>query len=146
MIMRILVIQDKNEKRKFIEVVDNVFPRGLVNSDSYEEIFEKIDKNALFIGAYSDEKPVGYAAIYANDTSSKTAFITKIGVLDYMQGKHIGSGLMNKCIEESKANGMDFIRLEVHNTNTKAIEFYHYCGFEYEKKCSDVSTYLIMKI
>lgn len=143
--MDIFVVTETEEKRKVIEKLDHVFPRGLVRRDNYEEIFGKIDNYAIFIGAYENDEPVGYAAIYANDMESKIAFITMIGVLENMQGKHVGSTLMKRCVEESQKCGMNAIRLEVLNTNTKAIDFYHHSGFEFEKKCSDDSNHLIKR-
>ena len=144
--MSIAIVQNRDEKRKIVEKVDCAFTRGLVRREDYENIFDKIDRHAIFIGAYDNDEPVGYAAIYANDKENKTAFITMIGVLDKMQGKHIGSGLMNMCIEEAKARKMEYIRLEVLNDNIKAINFYYHCGFEYEKQCSEESNHLIKNI
>lgn len=46
--MRIEIIEDDNEKRKFIETIDGAFPRGLVSRDNYEEILSKICKHAVF--------------------------------------------------------------------------------------------------
>ena len=59
--------------------------------------------------------------------------------------KHVGSALMNRCVEETQKCGMNAIRLEVLNTNTKAIDFYHHSGLEFEKRCSDDSNHLIKR-
>lgn len=47
--MRIEIIEDDNEKRKFIETIDGAFPRGLVSRDNYEEILSKICKYAVLL-------------------------------------------------------------------------------------------------
>lgn len=144
--MEIEVINKTEEKRAIIEKCDSAFLEPLSSRDNYEAVFSKIDKYAIFIAAYENNVPVGYAAIYANDKESKTAFISMIGVLEEAQGKHIGSALMKKCVEKAIENDMKNIRLEVLNTNEKAIRFYKHHGFEYEKKCSDTSNHLIKKI
>lgn len=144
--MDILIVKDPGEKRKLIENLDYVFPRGLVRRDNYEEIFDKIDKNAIFIGAYDSSTPIGYAAIYANDVEKKIAYITMIGVATKMQGKRVGRALIKRCFEESKNCGMVAIRLEVLNTNTKAINFYRHHGFEFEKNSTNNSIFFIKKL
>lgn len=65
--MRIEIIEDNNEKRKFIEAIDGAFPWGLVSRDNYEEILSKICKHAVFIGADNEGQPAGHAALYANN-------------------------------------------------------------------------------
>lgn len=144
--MRIEIIEDNNDKRKFIEAIDGAFPRGLVSRDNYEEILSKICKHAVFIGADNEGQPAGYAALYANNLETRVAYISMIGVLGCMQGRHIGSQLMRKCIQVAQNNGMQFIRLEVLNANKKAIDFYHRSGFQFEDKCSADSIYLIKDI
>ena len=112
--MRIEIIEDDNEKRKFIETIDGAFPRGLVSRDNYEEILSKICKYAVFIGADNEGQPAGYAALYANNLETRVAYISMIGVLGCMQGRHIGSQLMEKCIRIARNTGMQFIRAACH--------------------------------
>ena len=61
--------------------------------------------------------------MYANNLETRVAYISMIGVLGCMQGRHIGSQLMRKCIQVAQNNGMQFIRLEVLNANKKALIF-----------------------
>lgn len=86
--------------------------------------------------------PVGYAAIYANDIQTKAAYITMIGVLEEYQRSGVGSKLMAACVRTAREKGMDSVRLEVLNSNQKAVSFYKKCGFREEAPCSDNSTYL----
>ena len=55
---------------------------------NYEEIFQKIDQNAVFI-AVIDKNYVGYAALCANNHESRIAYISMIGVVQDMQRMHI---------------------------------------------------------
>lgn len=144
--MRICIIQEKSEKRRFVEKLDYAFMEGIVGRSNYEEIFDKIDRYAIFLGVYEAEDMVGYAALYANDAENKIAYISMIGVLDNMQGKHIGSELINKCIIEATKRGMNSIRLECMNDNKNAISFYEHMGFCYERDCSENSKYYVKRI
>lgn len=144
--VEIQLIKKATIKRKIIEKCDMAFINGITMREDYEKIFSKIDKYAIFISAGIEKVYVGYAAIYVNDLENNVAYITMIGVVDSVQGLHIGSMLMDKCIEISKMNGMRKIRLEVSTDNKKAIRFYYHKGFVYEKKCSEQSDYLIMQL
>ena len=134
------------EKRRVIECCDSAFPKGLTIRDNYEEIFEKIDRYAEFFAAYHGEAIAGYAAMYANNDREKIAYITMIGVKEEFQRHHIGSGLIEKCIERARENGMTKIRLEVLNTNEKAILFYKRYHFHVEKVCSSESMYMLLTL
>lgn len=144
--MEIKIVADKREKRTIIEKCDSAFPRPLSARVDYEEIFSRINAYAVFLGAYENDSVLGYATIYANDTQTRIAFISMIGVVEEAQGKHIGSKLMEKCIFEAQRCGMTRIRLEVLNSNEKAISFYKSWGFEFEERCTDASNYLIKVI
>lgn len=144
--MDVFVVNSTEQKRQFIEKCDSAFPMGLLKRKDSEEIFKKIDKYAIFFGIFDEGEPIGYAAVYVNDQENKVAFITMIGVIDNMQRQHVGSALMKRCIVEAKKCGMKAIRLEVLNTNSKAIAFYQHWGFVFEKKCSEESKYLIKQL
>ena len=142
----IVVITETEKKRKIVEVCDSAFLNGIVPRDNYNEIFDRIDRYAVFIAADVNHENVGYAAIYANDKETKTAFISMIGVLEAMQGMHIGSALMDACIHTARENGMKRIRLEVLKKNARAIAFYKHYNFQYEKECSEESDYYMKEL
>lgn len=137
------LVKDSKKKREIVERCDHTFMHGITTRSDYETIFRKIDQNAFFIAAVVNKNYVGYAAIYANDQDEKTAYISMIGVLKDMQRMHIGSKLLEKCIEVSKEQAMEKIRLEVLDENQKGIRFYQKNGFVLEKKCSEKSSYFV---
>lgn len=141
--MTLGIVTDRKEKKEIIEVCDAAFHKGIVSRDNYDMIFNKLDQYAIIIGAYDENEIIGYAAMYANDLKTKTAYISMIGVIPKMQGKHIGSNLMKRCVRIAKEAGMKFIRLEVENTNQTAIKFYKHNGFSFEKKCSQNTSYYL---
>lgn len=126
---KITIIDLPQNKHKIIESCDMAFSSPVSKRENYSELFEKIDKNAIFIAAY-DEEPMGYAAIYANNKETRTAYITLIAVKPEFQGRKIGRALMEACEKVSNENEMKCIMLEVAKSNLKAIRFYEKCGFE----------------
>ena len=144
--MVVQIIEDTERKREIIERCDTVFSRPITLRDTYEEIFNRIDRHAVFFAAVEDRRVIGYAAVYMDDMETRAAYITMIGVIREMQGRHVGSTLMQSCIEEAVRRGMTCIRLEVMKTNALAITFYDHQGFVYEKDCAEDSIYMVKQI
>jgi len=144
--LEIRAIQSSAEKKKIVECCDEAFPRPLATRADYLEILEKIDRFADFFAAYYKGKASGYAAMYANDMESRTAYITMIGVKTIVQRQSIGSHLMDTCVKVAYSKGMKQIRLEVLNTNEKAIAFYKKHGFCVERPCTNASTYMFLSL
>lgn len=133
-------IIDRREKKQAMKLCRGIMGEIDLEYD-FDKLFEKIDKYADFFIDYQNEIS-GYAAMYNNDHNTLTAYITMICVRPQFQRKHIGSLLIYECIKSAQLNGMKYIRLEVLNTNKKAILFYKSLDFEYERKCSDNSFYM----
>lgn len=144
--MLIREIKDSSEKRAIIECCDKSFIRPLTTRNDFEGLFSKIDNYAFFFAIFNGHNPIGYSVLYANDAQTKVGYISIIAVLNNMQNKHVGSALMQKCIETSAEKGMTYIRLEVLKNNESAILFYERWGFKYERDCSDESIYMIKQL
>ena len=139
----VTIITDPNEKRRIIETCDNAFTISVTGRSNYEKFLAKIDKFAVFLGAYTETKEIaGYSAFYANDKESRTAFITLFCARKEMQRMHLGSGLMDATIEESRRRGMKLIRLEVLKRDEGAIAFYKRCGFAITGEAGEASYYM----
>ncbi len=136
--INIKLVNKRCDKINIMQLCDAALPIKLFERANYTEIVEKIVENAFFLGAFNWDGlykfPIGYVAFYANNHISKNAFISSICVLNEYQRSHIGSKLMRRCIEISKKQGMERLRLEVLKTNDKAIDFYSSWGFEYEEE------------
>lgn len=104
-------------------------------------MFNKVDSYAEFYVAYNSNY-LGYVAMYANDKIGKTAYITLIGVRPCFQNNHIGHALLQTCIEEANIRKMQWIKLEVRDSNANAIRFYEKNGFQYQSRCSEYSFYM----
>lgn len=49
------IITDTQIKRKIVGICDKAFMHGITIRKNYEEIFQKIDQNAVFIAAVIDK-------------------------------------------------------------------------------------------
>ena len=92
-------------------------------------------KNNIFLLAYDEGKPVGYARIRENNNppslgSSNAMEIARIYAATNAIGKGIGKMLMQKCIEIAKARNRELVWLGVWEKNQRAIDFYPKWGFE----------------
>lgn len=98
-------------------------------------ILEVGAENNIFLLAYDDEQPVGYARIRENNNppslgTSNALELARIYATAPSIGKGIGKVLMEKCIEIAKAGNRECIWLGVWEKNKRAIDFYKKWGFE----------------
>ena len=101
----------------------------------------KLSSNAIVLS----EPHSGFVVLYAND-SKGTAFIPFIGVNRNKQGQGVGKKLLEACVDQSKKNGMDRIKLEVRKTNKKAIKFYESNEFIQEGESDSVSYFMVREL
>ena len=80
---------------------------------------------------------IGYAALYANDSETGTAYISLIAVKPEYQNLHIGKRLLRRCFEIAQLYGMRSCSLEVKKSNFRAIEFYRANGFVFLNERKD---------
>lgn len=88
------------------------------------------------------DKTVGIIVFYANDLINKTAYITMIAVANEYEGMGIGKELLTLSEFLAVESGMEYIKLEVHKENMRAIRFYEKCGFSYLDVASDMTIFL----
>ncbi|MEO8404419.1 MAG: GNAT family N-acetyltransferase [Chitinophagaceae bacterium] len=88
----------------------------------------------IFLLAYSDNKPAGYARLRANNNppelgDMQTLEIARIYAVKEMIGKGIGNALMKESISIAKKTNKQIIWLGVWEENKRAIDFYLSQGF-----------------
>lgn len=129
---------DRSLKLDAIRNCDENFTISVIERDSFCDLFEKIDKKALFYVAQDTSKNLmGYIAFYANDFESKQAYITLLVVKKEFQRMHIGTELVKECCKICRARNFETIKLEVLNRDVKARSFYKKAGFV---DCDDVTS------
>ena len=92
-------------------------------------------KDNIFLLAFDEEQPVGYARIRENNNppslgTANAIEIARIYAATNTIGKGIGKALMQKCIEIAKTGNREIVWLGVWEKNKRAIEFYKKWGFE----------------
>lgn len=116
------------EKEAVIAACDGAFPNPVRERPIYRTLLHKIHTFGIFFAAY-DPQPVGYAAMYANDRQTRTAFMTLLAVKPASQGAGIGRKLMEQCLRTAAGTGMEWVRLEVNKENRRGIALYEAYGF-----------------
>lgn len=109
---------------KLLKQFDCIFPHLKEKIISYQAYADKLSKYANTCVALRGEEICGLLVYYANDKTTKTAYIALIGVLPKFQGKGLGKLLLDYCIQESKIQEMQTLKLEVDLDNLQAISFY----------------------
>ena len=84
------------------------------------------NKNAFYIVAICDEDVVGYCGI--NFVCGEGS-ITNIAVHPKYRNNGIASTLLGKMIDFAKNENLEFVTLEVRESNIKAIKLYEKYGF-----------------
>lgn len=139
--VKVGIVESSQYKECAIIQCDEAFVLPVNQRSNYRELFEKIDRNAIFVVA-EEEEILGYAAMYCNDMERLEAYITLIAVRPEAQGKQIGTRILSMCENIAIQKGMKTIRLEVSKMNSKAIAFYQKNGFEDIKQQGEESIYM----
>ena len=117
-----------------------------LNESGIRELAEKYSKHGKVILFGEDNENCGFAAFYCNNANDKVAYLSLIATAEDMQRKGIGKRLIDEVQRISAEAGMEKLRLEVNNANSKAISFYIKNGFRLEKPASEHTQYLIKNI
>ncbi|WP_276502176.1 GNAT family N-acetyltransferase [Terrimonas pollutisoli] len=101
-----------------------------------EALIQEVNtKDNIFLLAYDQEEPVGYARLRENNNppslgSANAIELARIYATSNSIGKGVGKALMEKCIGLAERGKKDFIWLGVWEKNQRAIDFYIRWGFE----------------
>jgi len=111
--MAIKIVQGTPKKlyKEVSSIVKECF-EGIWSEDDLSQLLELPHENKLFLVAYDDEKPVGYAFIvadYDESIDTKIAPIQEIGVLPEFRESDIAENFLDKAIQFSKANKADLL-------------------------------------
>ena len=93
------------------------------------ELLEQMLQGHHFVIASELNEDVGFAGFSAVNLETKTFKLHKLYVLPKMHGKGVGKILMNEVVSLIKAQGGEFLQLNVNRKN-KAKDFYEKAGFK----------------
>lgn len=111
-----------------IEDISVIEQRCFPNPWSYESLVGELSNPlAVYFAAVEKGKVVGYAGMHH---IVDEGYINNIAVLEDFRKTGVGKLLMNALLEYCENNNLDFITLEVRESNINAIHFYEHFGFE----------------
>ena len=95
---------------------------------------EIADVRAIFLLAFVDAEPAGYAKLLAGDTPENVAGerpieLARLYADHRWHGRGVGAALMEACFDEARGAGHATMWLGVWERNLRAIAFYRKCGF-----------------
>ena len=102
---------------------------------SVDKITKSINKeNNVFFVAFLENVPVGFAKVKKSSLNEQIKSIAqmelqKLYVLSYYHGSGAGAALMQTVLELARELQPDYVWLDTHTTNTRAIRFYEKNGF-----------------
>ncbi|MFI5128336.1 MAG: GNAT family N-acetyltransferase [Chitinophagales bacterium] len=117
-----------NNKEELLEYLENTYcPVKLANSIRHED--------NVYLLAYADEEPVGFVKVKKYSLNEHIESISqmelqKIYILHEHHGKGIGTALLKEVKELAKEVYPDYIWLDTHISNEKAVRFYEKNGFK----------------
>lgn len=94
---------------------------------SEEAVLESFENGTAFLIFEEKGEVLGYAGL---QVVLGEGYITNIAVTETARGRGIGKSLVTELINFDKSNSLEFISLEVRESNTNAISLYTKCGFE----------------
>ncbi|MCP3775992.1 GNAT family N-acetyltransferase [Paenibacillus sp. MZ04-78.2] len=106
----------------------------------------KLAEHAFVYVTQDNGEITGVVVFYANDSSTKVAYLSQIAVSVLHQNKGIGSLLLQFSCDLSKEYGMTKMKLEVDNSNSKAISHYEKHKFTIIGQASLDSQYMMKEL
>ena len=142
---KVAQIFSRDEKWEILHQCDKAFEKSVVKNPNFPQLFEKIDAYAEFLAAKATDV-MGYLAMYANNTQTKQAYITLLGVHPDYQRMGVGEALLKACIALALERSMETLCLEVYCDNPKAISFYEKNGFVKQTETDHNSMYMVKQL
>jgi 2-polyprenyl-3-methyl-5-hydroxy-6-metoxy-1,4-benzoquinol methylase/GNAT superfamily N-acetyltransferase len=90
----------------------------------------KLAQHARLFEAWDGARLAGLLAMYCNDSSTRTAFITSVSVAPDYGRRGIAGELLRQAIDAARAAGMHRLALETGAANAPALALYRRHGFD----------------
>lgn len=112
-----------------LAAADSAFHPPLSHRINLTEYAEKLARHAQRTEAWDGKVLIGLVAVYCNDPSRATAFVSSVSVLDRYGRRGIARHLMQQAIAQAQDLGFGSLALEVNNTAVAALSLYQSLGF-----------------
>ena len=108
---------------------DGDFMPPLSSRTDIAEYAAKILSSGRTYEAWGDGRLVGLVAVYLNEGSTRSGFITSVSVAGGFAGRGLASAILQMCIDGARDRGVSRLELKVSRLNARAIGLYQKCGF-----------------
>ena len=126
-------------------VSSDLYNQNINDGETIRNLACKFSQKAKVLVVRDDDETKGFCAFYCNDFETYTAYLSIIVVVAEAQGRGYANTMFQEMLLICRNNGMKRLRLEVDNSNLRAINFYKKRGFHFEKK-KDETSYFIADI
>jgi ribosomal protein S18 acetylase RimI-like enzyme len=109
---------------------DMRFVPPLSSRISIPDYARKLSTLADRFEAWESERLIGLVAAYLRNSNTLEGFISSVSICGDLEGKGIGSRLMQKCFDAAVAKGLTTLMLEVAQNDPHASGFYLKHGFQ----------------
>ena len=106
-----------------------MFPVSLSTKENLSELANKFIAHGTLDIVRENNKTVWLCAGYANNSSTKLAYISVVASLPECSGKGYGKLAVQDFIDKARKNGMKAIHLYAVKNNIPAIRMYESLGF-----------------
>lgn len=126
---------------------DNVFVPSLSTRIISLDIYAKkiVDCGDVYT-VEKDREVLGFVAFYLNDYITNTGYLAQIAIKPDSMIKGISYKLIKIFENKGYENGMKDLKLEVDNSNKRAINFYKKNGYRHSGEASDNSSYMMKRL
>jgi ribosomal protein S18 acetylase RimI-like enzyme len=121
-------------------------PSLLAKVKDFNSYGKKVHDKGIVLAVKEHNDFLGFATFYANDTESNIAYLALFAVHSRAENRGISKILLDECFEMARKRGMTVFKLEVMNSNEKAINLYIRNGFEFCCEAAVDSIYMIKKL
>lgn len=111
----------------YLRVVDHDFTPSLSSKVDIEQFIDKVSSLGFLYGAFDNNEIIGLICFYCNDIDFKCSYCSLLSVKKEYRSKGIAKQLMQRFIEDSKDNGMEYAT--IHTNNLQAFDYYKKTGF-----------------
>ena len=137
---------DEEQIARHLQLCDADFVPPLSERTDLAQYARKIANAAIRFEARVGTELIGLLAVYCNDCSGRTAFITSVSVMRQWQNKSIATRLLTDCIGHLRAIGFDQVSLEADLRNSDAIRFYRRHKFISDSKGPATGRSVLMRL
>lgn len=123
-------------------VSSDLYNQNVNNDETIRNLACKFAQKAKVLVVRDENVAKGFCAFYCNDFETYTAYLSIIVVATEAQGRGYASAMFQEMLLICRNNGMKRLRLEVDNSNFRAINFYKKRGFSLEKKMEETSYFI----